>query len=47
MNRVMDKTLTSWVDMEKVGAAVAMEHPSAMLSPVHLWLQRLKAEGYL
>jgi len=47
MNRVMDKTLTSWVDMEKVGAAVTMEHPSAMLSPVHLWLQRLKAEGYL
>lgn len=47
MNSVMDKTITSWVDMEKVGAAVTMEHPSAMLSPVHLWLQRLKAEGYL
>lgn len=47
MNSVMDKTITSWVDMEKVGAAITMEHPSAMLSPVHLWLQRLKAEGYL
>ena len=47
MNSVMDKTVTSWVDMEKVGAAVTMEHPSAMLSPVHLWLQGLKADGYL
>jgi protein NDRG1 len=47
MNSVMDKTITSWVDMEKIGAACTMENPAALLSPIHLWIQRLKSEGYV
>ena len=42
MNSVMDKTVTSWVDMEKVGAAVTMEHRVQCYHPC-LMVARVKS----
>ena len=45
MNAHMSAKTTSWVEIEGCGTAATMEDPSALLSPINLFIQRLKSQG--
>lgn len=45
MNSVMNKSKTSWIEIEDCGTVVTLEEPQALLSPINLFIQRLKSEG--
>lgn len=45
MNSLMNTAKTAWVEMEDAGTVVTVEDPSAMLSPLNLFIQRLASEG--
>jgi pimeloyl-ACP methyl ester carboxylesterase len=45
MNAVMRPRKVAWIEMEGCGTVVTMEDPTCLLSPINLFIQRLKSEG--
>jgi protein NDRG1 len=45
MNSLMRASKTTWIELEGCGTVATMEDPSALLSPIDLFIQRLKSEG--
>jgi len=45
MNVVMKPTKVTWLEMEGCGTVVTMEDPMRLLSPINLFIQRLKSIG--
>jgi hypothetical protein len=45
MNSVMKASKTTWIELEGCGTVATMEDPALLLSPIHLFIQRLKSDG--
>lgn len=45
MNSLMRASKTTWIELEGCGTVATMEDPSALLSPINLFIQRLKSDG--
>ena len=45
MNSLMKASKTSWIEIEGCGTVATMEDPQQLLSPINLFIQRLKSQG--